>query len=311
MYNTILVPLDGTKAAEAIIPHAQNLAQRQPARVVFTRVVEPVSRSLVFDPDAPPKYEFDPKAGQKAQDYLAVWQEKFQQEDIEAETLILYGLPVDGLVHAARETEADLIAMASEGRTGLSQAFRSSVAAEVLHRMHGPMLITHPDIEGGTETNHRILVPLDRSKRAEAILPHVAQVARLYESQITLFHVVTTTYQLTVFDDLDQEMDDQEVHGHLLEKLEHKQEVERVKKSRQYLMDMQSQLRDKGLDVNIMMAHGRVIEGVIHAAQSIEADLIAMTSHGTTGLARVFYGSVTAGVLNRALFPLLVVRPEL
>lgn len=311
-YNTILVPLDGSERAESIVPHVENLAQAEEAKVVFARVVEPVSKSFVLDPDESPKYEYDPAQDEKARDYLTNWVNNFQEKGLAADKILLRGLPVDGIIRAGEETNADLIAMTSQGRTGLAQVVYGSTASGVLNRVSRPLLLVHAEkTEAGTEANRRILVPLDGSKHAEAIIPHVDGVARLYDAQVTVMRVVTTGYQTAVLRDVEEEAEEEEVHGHILKRLSAEQETERYEKARTYLLRVRDELRDEGIDANAMLMQGKPVEGIVMAADSVEADLIAMTSHGKTGLSQVFYGSVSSGVLNRAQRPLLVIRPDL
>ena len=145
MYKTILVPLDGSKRAERILRHVEALAQGFEARVIFLQVVE-----LPPDPPlgtvGPSVYvteyqeEFE-KRTKRAQSYLAGLEGEFQEKRIEAESRTTYGSVVQAIIDAAEREGADLIAMASHGRGGLSQVFYGSVAAGVLHRVDRPLLI--------------------------------------------------------------------------------------------------------------------------------------------------------------------------
>ena len=75
-----------------------------------------------------------------------------------------------------------------------------------------------------------------------------------------------------------------------------------------YLAGLQGEFREKGIEAQARVVHGPVVEAIIKAAEREDADLIAMASHGRSGLAQVFYGSVAAGVLHRADRPLLLIR---
>jgi nucleotide-binding universal stress UspA family protein len=78
---------------------------------------------------------------QEAEIYLASQQSKLQQKDIPSQMSIVYGPAVEGITKAAEREGAELIAMASHGRTGLARAFYGSVAAGVLHRVDRPLLL--------------------------------------------------------------------------------------------------------------------------------------------------------------------------
>jgi nucleotide-binding universal stress UspA family protein len=142
-----------------------------------------------------------------------------------------------------------------------------------------------------------ILVPLDGSKRAETILPHVEYLAQCHQARVILLQVVEPT-PLIVGPDVVYPMFDQEDHER------------RTKEASVYLTARQGELREKGIIVRTAVVHGPIVEEIINTAEREDADLIAMASHGRTGLARVFYGSVAAGVLHRIDRPLLLIRAE-
>lgn len=138
MYNTILVPLDGSKRAEAILRHVEDLALRYRAKVVFLQVVDLPPTEL-----QPLKFgqeEFE-RWTREAEAYLAARGGEFREKGIEAQWRVVYGPIVEAIINAAGREGADLIAMASHGRTGLSRVFYGSVAAGVLHRVDRPLLL--------------------------------------------------------------------------------------------------------------------------------------------------------------------------
>jgi nucleotide-binding universal stress UspA family protein len=77
-----------------------------------------------------------------------------------------------------------------------------------------------------------------------------------------------------------------------------------------YLAARQAEFREKGIEARTRVAFGPVVGEIINMAEREGADLIAMASHGRTGPARIFYGSVAAGVLHRVDRPLLLIRAE-
>jgi nucleotide-binding universal stress UspA family protein len=78
--------------------------------------------------------------------------------------------------------------------------------------------------------------------------------------------------------------------------------------AKSYLTRWQGEFREKGIDAKIHVEQGSIVETIINVAKAESADLIAMASHGRSGLSNVFYGSVAAGVLHRIDRPLLLVR---
>jgi nucleotide-binding universal stress UspA family protein len=142
MYHTILVPLDGSKRAEAILPHVEELAQYNSATVIFVRVVEP--EPVVLSPPesrlALDAMKFEQRT-REAEDYLACLKGEFREKGIQARTHLAHGGVVEAILDIAKHEEAGLIAMASHGRTGLARVFYGSVAAGVLHRIDRPLLL--------------------------------------------------------------------------------------------------------------------------------------------------------------------------
>jgi nucleotide-binding universal stress UspA family protein len=142
VYRSILVPLDGSKRAESILPHVEDLAQRYNAEVIFLQVIEPVP--VVAGPEATymvlHQHELTEWTRQ-AELYLAARQGEFREKGIEAQTRDVYGPVAEAIIHAAEAEDADLIAIASHGRSGLSRVFYGSVAAGVLHRIDRPLLL--------------------------------------------------------------------------------------------------------------------------------------------------------------------------
>lgn len=142
----------------------------------------------------------------------------------------------------------------------------------------------------------KILVPLDGSRRAEAILPHVADLAQSFQSSVLFLQVVephlmmVDPYGAVLPDTANFELQMQE--------------------ARSYLNARCAAFHEIGIEAVSHVEHGRIVETIIETAARENVDLIAMASHGRGGLARVFYGSVAAGVLNRADRPLLLIRAQ-
>jgi len=142
MYNYILVPLDGSKRAEAILPHVEGLAKHYDGQVILLQVVEvvpphtgPEGTAVALEQQELEQYT------EQALSYLTALREELRAKDIDARTCVYYGPVVQAIIRAAECECADLIAMASHGRGGLSQVFYGSVAAGVLHRVDRPLLL--------------------------------------------------------------------------------------------------------------------------------------------------------------------------
>lgn len=141
MYKTILVPLDGSKRAESILPHVEELALHYHAKLIFLQVVEPPPLIVGPEGDITLHQKELERWGKQAETYLATLKGEFQEKGIETHTQVGHGPVVEVIIAAAEREGADLIAIASQGRSGLSQVFYGSVAAGVLHRIDRPLLL--------------------------------------------------------------------------------------------------------------------------------------------------------------------------
>ena len=142
---------------------------------------------------------------------------------------------------------------------------------------------------------YTILVPLDQSKRAEAILPHVENLATLYASKV-IFLVVVEPPRTVV------------ASGGQYSSIHQEGLAVQEKEIENYLAGLQGEFRKKGIESVIRVARGPVVAEIIRTANAENVDLIAIASNGRGGVARVFYGSVAAGVLQRIDRPLLIIR---
>lgn len=143
-----------------------------------------------------------------------------------------------------------------------------------------------------------ILVPLDGSKRAEMILPHVEELARQYQARVIFLRVIVQPPLIT------GSKDTHRVHW----ELQQKEQEKLTNEAESYLSSLEGEFREKGIDASAQAVHGPAVRQIMNAAEREDADLIAIASHGRSGLSRVFYGSVAAGVLQRADRPLLLIR---
>ena len=135
---------------------------------------------------------------------------------------------------------------------------------------------------------------MDGSKRAEKILPHVEDIAVHYKAKVFFLMVVENVFTAGI-------------EGSFIQYSEKDFNAE-LEKAKSYLKNITENVHKKDISTQTVVASGPAVERIIQTAEKQNADIIAMASHGGGGLTRVFYGSVAAGVLNRADRPLLIVR---
>jgi nucleotide-binding universal stress UspA family protein len=145
MYKKILVPLDGSPLAEAVLPHAESLAKSEGAEIVLLRVTVTPSRYL---------FAHNPAEGnnvikmikKEAADYMKAEVSKLQNEGVKVTGITRDGAAPDEILEVAEETHADVIAMSTHGYSGVQRWLMGSVADRVVHYSHIPVMLIHPSL---------------------------------------------------------------------------------------------------------------------------------------------------------------------
>ena len=143
----------------------------------------------------------------------------------------------------------------------------------------------------------RILVPLDGSEFSEMVLPHAERLARALNVEIVLLHVDIHTSP-----DCDPHIPALEP---IIEELRRKIAAEKA-----YLDRICSKMEDKGVRATYLLREGDVVATILETAEIMEADLIAMSTHGRTGVLRLPPGSVAEKVVHESKIPVLLIRPH-
>jgi nucleotide-binding universal stress UspA family protein len=145
-----------------------------------------------------------------------------------------------------------------------------------------------------SEMYKKILVPLDGSHRSEKILPHVEELAKRYGAKVIFLRVVRYP-QLNAYSGM-------EIDTY------HRNCEELIESARTQLNVMSGEFREKGIDAEVKVTAGPIVREIVDIATGEDVDLITMSSHGRSGLSRVFYGSVAVGVLHQIDRPILMIR---
>lgn len=143
MYKKILVPLDGSPLAEAVLPHAQALAQSEGAELVLLRVAADPGAEFAFsDPaiaqDMVRQLEADTSS------YMADIQTKTQGMGLKTSTMVREGPIAETILDVAKEIHADMIAMSTHGRSGMRRWLMGSVADRVVNHSTIPVMLIRP-----------------------------------------------------------------------------------------------------------------------------------------------------------------------
>jgi len=212
-----------------------------------------------------------------------------------AEFKVIVGEPTPGIARAAKLSGADLILMATQGRTGLAHLLMGSVTAAVLRTLPIPVLALRPgQAELPLTTVQRILWATDLSPVSEAAWPYVLMLADLLTAEVILLHAVRPA-ELAGLADHPVPPPAGWVERYLTP-LE--QDLERRQRAVEAL----------GLRARRKIVVGTPAEVIVAEAQGEQADLIVMGTHGRSGLSHVLLGSVAEAVIRKAACPVLTVQ---
>jgi nucleotide-binding universal stress UspA family protein len=288
MIAKILVPLDGSELAEQILPYARGFSSALKVPVELYGVDQPGREAL-----------YTPEGG--LEDYLAKVRDRLSAEGISASHHVESGDPAQLIAARAGGDSGTMIVMATHGMSGIQRLFLGSVAYKVVHMAKNPMLLVRPVTEQDETKSFQlksIFVPLDGSGLAEKILPFVISLAKSMKLDVVLIRAYTSPAQSFLVGD-----------GVLLSGLQRirdnvRQEIDT------YLNGKVEQLQAEGLNrVSAIAVEGEGAEEIIDMARKTPDNLIAMSTHGRSGLERWTLGSVTEKVIHHSGDPVLIIRP--
>jgi nucleotide-binding universal stress UspA family protein len=293
MYQTILVPLDGSDLAERALPYAETLARASGARLLLLRAVQ-VPAVPGRDP-----LQTQTRAVQAAERYLAAVAARLAGRGI-LETAVFYGDAAQAILEEAALRKADLIVMATHGRSGLGQLLYGSVAKAVLARSPVPVLLVrawHEATALSRDAPRRFLVPLDGSSFAEAALPVAHDLVASIGGELLLFQALPPPSQY--------------VGEALAAPLTELAAPVAEARALAYLHQVRARWVERygGAPPAVVVRAGPPAEAIDAACQEFGVALVVMATHGRTGLARLLLGSVADELLRRGRVPLLLVRP--
>jgi nucleotide-binding universal stress UspA family protein len=300
METRILVPLDGSRLAEQALSCAMTLGRGLPAELVLFRVVSiPSEVQEALDKAGLKEGPLMDRLETEAIEYLEAMSHLVLRTDLRFSHVVRHGLAADAIVDYVEQMGIQLIVMASHGYTGIKRWTHGSVAERVLQSASVPVLLVRARegvSKGLPEASpcRRILVPLDGSEVAEQVLPTVVPIARALGCELTLFQVPIAY-----------------ASGSLMGEwyLPFQSGFEIADQAAQdYLERLVTDLRKQGIEASTATWVGPVAESIIDYAEVNGADLIAMCTHGRTGLARWALGSVADRVLRAGDKPILLVR---
>ena len=296
MYEKILVPLDGSEIAEVALPYAEEMAGRLGSEITLISVSHSAEEQ-----DQQMFQLYIQKTVESIRERAERYLEKPSERVIQVKSAILVGNPAEEIVDYADRDDIDLIVMATHGRSGIKRWALGSVADKVLSATEQPVVLIRA--KNACSYTHekgilsKVLVPLDGSKESETVIPYIEELTSKLGAEIILFQVLALAYHVHISGDA-------AVQVAYTEK-----EMEPLKISAQsYLEKIGSKFRKEGIPIKCKVRVGAAGHEIIKLADEINADLVAMLTHGRSGIGRWVFGSVAERVMRSGNTPVLLVR---
>jgi nucleotide-binding universal stress UspA family protein len=301
-FRSILVPLDGSSIAERALPLAIEVAQRTRARIRLARVHQTLIAPVHLGTER--LYTSIELATRKSErEYLRGWADRLRESSGRPVTAVtLTGSIAPALEEYVRENSVDLVVMTTHGRGALRRAWLGSIADHMVRSLEIPVLLvrsaeTQPAEPPKAQLGN-ILVPLDGSPLAEAALEPAMALARVWDVEIGLVQVI----EPLVFP----------VDSQMLPAMGYDEKLTEIRReaAKDYLNDIAERIRDEGLKASSAPVLGvAVAETLLELARPERYGLIAIATHGRSGLRRMALGSVADKLVRAAEVPVLVCRP--
>jgi nucleotide-binding universal stress UspA family protein len=275
MLDRILVPLDGSEAAASILPQVRRILLRRDAEVLLVRALE-------LPPSAEAGLGRVPHLQEaRAQAETVRVERALLEQGARVRSLLRPGPPADVILGTAEQERASMIAMSTHGRTGIARWAYGSVTEKVLRASPIPVLALR-SFEGsapapaGELALKRILIAVDAADISLEVVPPAIELAKLFGSSVLLLHVCEGQPACSV-------------------------PVPQLTRAFE-------RFREAGVCAEPAMRVGDPASSILDCCRESGVELIALTTHGRSGVTRWMLGSVAEKVLRAATVPLLLVR---
>ncbi len=306
MYQSILLPLDGSSFAEEALPLGGLLARVFDSDLHLVHVIRPIPEVDFQTPQDDLKWKEDLR--EAASGALGELSAELRSQGVRVRAEVREGHVVETLLETIRDRGADLGVLTSHGAGGFRRWWLGSVADALIRRSHIPILLVRP----WDETEDRpaeqgprfrtIMVPLDGSPSAELALDHARALQRELGGRLVLVRVVPSPLEVG------------SMYGIPSVRLEGASHREHRDGAAAYLDELverwfEEEEEDAERPERRVVEASGAAEGVLEAARVTGADLIVLASRGRGGFSRTLLGSVADKVIRGSAPPVLVVPP--
>lgn len=299
MYQSILLPLDGSSFAEEALPLGGLLARQFDGDLHLVHVIRPIPDVDFKTPQD--DMDWRSKLREAASGALGDLASELRADGVRVQAEVREGRVVETLLQSIVDVSADLAVLTSHGAGGFRRWWLGSVADALIRRSRIPVLLVRPwdeteDLPSEDGPRFRtILVPLDGSSASENALEHAVRLQEKLGGRLVLVRVVPSPLEVG------------SMYGIPSVRLEGDSHREHREEAARYLDEVAEGL-DGEVERRVVEASGAA-EGVLDAARVTGTDLIVLSSTGRGGFSRTVLGSVADKVIRGAAPPVLVVPP--
>ena len=296
MYTRMLIPLDGSKVAEQVLPYARFLAKALAIPAELLGVVDPEALVALADPARGRHIDtLVAETMSRTALYLETIARSFSGAQVKCS--VEKGNAAEIVIKKATTDKGTLIVMATHGRSGIQRWLLGSVADKVLHGAMNHLFLVRATDQGKTDGEaplQTVIVPLDGSPLAEQVLPYVLDLTKKMKLKVVLTRAYALPPSVAAEDYGFYSAD-------LLDHLE--------AESRDYLQQKVNEVKQRGIEnVASVINPGYGAEEIITLGRNTPDNFIAMSTHGRSGMQRWVLGSVTDRVVRHSGDPVLIIR---
>jgi nucleotide-binding universal stress UspA family protein len=289
--------MDGSKTAEAVLPYGRALARSLEIPVELLGVVDTsVLDNRVFG-GSEDSEAIIAASIRSSEEYLKRIAKTFPADKVSC--TVESGQPEDVIIEKAG-SDATLTAMATHGRSGINRLLMGSVAEKVLRSATNPLILIRASEEADSEglaAVKSVVVPLDGSELAETVLSPVVQLANALKLEVILLRAYEVPMNTYAGMEDSYPVDYERIIGALKDE------------AKIYLESKVGELKRNGIEkVSFAISEGSGASEIVALGRRTPDNLIAMCTHGRSGIKRWVLGSVTEKVVRLCDDPVLIVR---
>jgi nucleotide-binding universal stress UspA family protein len=308
MERQVLVPLDGSAVAEAVLPHAERYARLTGSSLTLLHVITDIERSQtdfwVATAPADLRRQWEQSALAGVHTYLTALARRLQLAGLSVQTEVPMADDVAAAIVARAQQDPDvaLVAMSTHGRGGLGRWVLGSVAAQVLRAVPKPMLMVRARAGAAfyeaMQPYRTILIPLNGSSPAEQALDLVRATPAMGDARLVLVGLMEARD--------DRDWAEAGAESSVVD-LSGDYEAGSLP---DYLRHAARRLEADGFVVQARLAAGANDEAILRASAEAHADLIVAVADGRSGLSRLFRGSEIEDLVRHSDMPVMIVPAD-